>query len=341
MTTIATPTSVIDLTIQENITATRPQTQQRRVRAPCKCGYCGEAGHTMRMCTDPYIQGQYRLFNHKLKLNESIDSLVTWFMDHEEKPLKMLSSHFLKISYHKQTNQDEIIAKLRSYIGDFNHSARLSKMNYLNRILESFHKHESREYLQERSVTVQRFISYHNQFEERATQPEIDGFGELLRICELTQQPPNQISYALFHLPASRLARYAFISRLNWNTLNRFSKFVNYIAHERAHFIYEQNISRIRNETIQYHRLTPVEQIEYTYCSFDANSSVKPIEESIECPICMDTADKANISMIQCGHSFCTRCITTTILKMPSGKRCNCPMCRTPIDTIMTMDLSV
>lgn len=57
--------------------------------------------------------------------------------------------------------------------------------------------------------------------------------------------------------------------------------------------------------------------------------------ETIECPICMECITTPEISEVNCGHKFCRTCIRRTISTCPKKNRCGCPMCRTPVDTII------
>jgi hypothetical protein len=54
----------------------------------------------------------------------------------------------------------------------------------------------------------------------------------------------------------------------------------------------------------------------------------------IECPICMETKETPNIITTTCDHQFCKDCINS-LLSKKTIKRCNCPLCRTPIHKII------
>lgn len=54
-------------------------------------------------------------------------------------------------------------------------------------------------------------------------------------------------------------------------------------------------------------------------------------EEQQECCICMDQKEKTDICCLQCPHSFCGVCLTTTLKSYNEAK---CPLCRETIQTI-------
>ena len=54
-------------------------------------------------------------------------------------------------------------------------------------------------------------------------------------------------------------------------------------------------------------------------------------EEQQECCICMDQKENIDICCLQCPHSFCGDCLTTTLKSYNEAK---CPLCRETIQTI-------
>jgi hypothetical protein len=53
-------------------------------------------------------------------------------------------------------------------------------------------------------------------------------------------------------------------------------------------------------------------------------------EETIDCPVCMESISTPEILVTECNHSFCNSCMQTIIYRFDTT-RCNCPLCRTPI----------
>ena len=54
-------------------------------------------------------------------------------------------------------------------------------------------------------------------------------------------------------------------------------------------------------------------------------------EEQQDCCICMEQKEKTDICCLQCPHSFCGDCLTTTL---KSYNEVKCPLCRETIQTI-------
>jgi hypothetical protein len=74
------------------------------------------------------------------------------------------------------------------------------------------------------------------------------------------------------------------------------------------------------------------------------------IEESQQnCCICMETREKGEISVLNCGHSFCCHCVKNTIescdgrsshTRIKRRDPC-CPMCRAKIDYIYVTNYKI
>lgn len=52
-----------------------------------------------------------------------------------------------------------------------------------------------------------------------------------------------------------------------------------------------------------------------------------------ECPICFDAPVIEHLVQLSCNHTYCSACITQYIIQQSLSK-CNCPMCRSPIDAL-------
>jgi hypothetical protein len=55
-------------------------------------------------------------------------------------------------------------------------------------------------------------------------------------------------------------------------------------------------------------------------------------EEERDCPICIETREKEEISQVNCGHKFCAFCLTKYIRN--NNRLPYCPLCREIIDKI-------
>ena len=56
------------------------------------------------------------------------------------------------------------------------------------------------------------------------------------------------------------------------------------------------------------------------------------VKQGIECPVCYQDIPFEHCVRIQCGHSFCYKCI----LQVMKQTSCRCPMCRANIEQIET-----
>ena len=56
------------------------------------------------------------------------------------------------------------------------------------------------------------------------------------------------------------------------------------------------------------------------------------VKQGIECPVCYQDIPFEHCVRIQCGHSFCYKCI----LQVMKQASCRCPMCRASIEQIET-----
>ena len=289
-----------------------------------KCGFCNHTGHTVKTCYDSRISSCIRDFSSKIRKNDTEDQLVSWFMRIEPKLLNILCRRLLKIPYNQMKNNSEIENSLRAYIEkERNHLYHEYILNLIG-LLDSLHRHTSIDYLRENPITTQSFIRFYNQYAQPATELEISNFEELLRIENFVEDGYRELSASNV-----REMRDNFLSS-QWElgSLNRLFRFICHVCHLRTNYNY-----------IQRYHFSMNNQVKYTHCKFSYNPNLScPIDAEIDCAICMEKIERMNISKLQCGHSFCTSCIQTTIHKLPSNIRCNCPMCRTPIDTIMRME---
>jgi hypothetical protein len=50
----------------------------------------------------------------------------------------------------------------------------------------------------------------------------------------------------------------------------------------------------------------------------------------IDCSVCFESVPQKNTVLLECGHSFCKKCINTWIIEKSLDS--SCPMCRHPVD---------
>ena len=285
---------------------------QEKVRSPCKCGYCGEVGHTVRSCKSEYVIKNLNEFRSRIRnVNFDVKAIIHWFMSRDDKDIKILCTRLFNFPYHKPICHEKIIEVLTNHINNVHSILHARIMINMISILDNFTYHtNSNEYFNIYPLHVNDFIIYNESVYNFVTDNDINIFDEVLHI----ENTSNRIE--------KRRIREDYLSSLNITTLYRIFDFLRYVFQMKKQFILNKR---------------PV--VKYTFCIFTKNENlVCPIESSIDCAVCMDIIEQHNISKLQCGHSFCTKCIETIIDKIGKYERCNCPMCRCPIDTIMKME---
>ena len=298
--------------MEENLSDSENYT---RLRKKSTCSYCGTIGHNIRYCDDRQIKNECRIFYNRVNSRQPPQEIVLWFMLHDEEQIRMLSYKLFGIPYHNNEPVEILINKIHSTIKEIQDSQKKQTIKLLEKYMISFTKPQSVAYLITHPLTIESFIDYTNNFNSSIRLESVTKFEQLLQIHH----------YDMNYTP--------FLNSLEWNTLYGIFQFIKHECVMRGRYNYELFSNQNRLRQTQQYESSPVK---YSYCLFDSNENTQNlIEETVDCPICMENVKRHEISKIQCGHSFCTNCIDNTISRVNERQRCPCPICRTPINTIM------
>jgi len=274
----------------------------------CRCGHCGELGHSVRNCNDPHISNQVTDFYLRIGRNESIESIISWFMENRtEREMRLLCMKTLNVSYHKTFNESEIKYMLRCCIKKINDDEFKIYMDRLcNKVIKMKQKNIS--------ATLEQFTRFcigHNLM-------------QIPDVCDKFQEF-NEFVMNLRGVAKSSILEKIQSCGFTQEVLRKIIGFYDYLIAIREQVEYEEQ-SRLNMRRIQ----REVNKIKILQKNLTEKSS-----ELIDCPICMETIDEEQVALTNCNHKFCKSCIIKACeTKNLNGQSCVCPMCRTQIKSI-------
>ena len=292
------------------------QQPQQRTRKPQTCRICKCVGHQMRTCNDATILSQRNHVFEQIENHTPLETILDYAHNQEFERMKIIT---YKTPKGKTSNIAPLSANETTYYTNLERfieneyakqtnllTAKIQrKIFFTRRLLPRTHDEIFNQYTQ--------FLTefYNTQFQSGTIENVDIEIMQFLHLCDTQSLEPT--NYTPF-------PTYAALTR--WNQFLQITQ-SRYMAQMQARNRAPQAVAQTYNY-IKRRIAAPAEE-----------TPEKPPEESIDCPICMETVTIPNISETNCGHKYCTTCIRNTIKKYNAYKRCPCPMCREPVHTIV------
>lgn len=288
-----------------------PQQPEQKKRKPQTCRICKCAGHQMRTCNDATILSQRNHVFEQIENHAPVETILEYAHQQEFERIKIIT---YKTPKGKTSNISPLSADETNY--------------YTN--LERYIQNEYVKQTALLTAQIQRKIFFARRLLPRSTDEIFNQYVQFLTEFYNTQFQSGTIANVdqeimqFLHLcDTQSMEPTNYTPFPSYGALTRWMRFLNETTRRYMAQMHARN-----------HPPQAIVQT-YTYIKRRIAGPSQDSQESIDCPICMETVETPTISETNCGHKYCTTCIRNTIKKFNPHKRCPCPMCREPIQTIV------